>query len=79
MAALRGGQRWASLWVVVSQLLFVLAMEMVLRGAGRFAQGVEVANGQVIPPVKTSRDRHGITLLTWDRECTTQLLTRLEA
>ena len=49
---------------------------MVLRGAGRFAQGVEVANGKVMPPMKTFTD--GITILTWDRECTTQLLTRLE-
>ena len=60
----------------VSPLLFVLATEMVLRRAGRFAQRVEVANGQVMPPMKTFTD--GITILTWDRECTTQLLTRHE-
>ena len=60
----------------VSPLLFGLAMEMVLRGAGRFAQRVEVANGQVMPPMKTFTD--GINILTWDRECTTQLLTRLK-
>lgn len=32
----------------ISPLLFVLAMEMVLRGAEQFAQRVEVTNGPVM-------------------------------
>lgn len=51
-------------------------MEMVLRGAERFAQGIEVADGQVMPPMKSFMD--DITDLTGDTGGATKLLTRLE-
>ena len=48
----------------ISPLLFVLAMETVLREAKRFAQGVEAADGQVTSPMKAFMD--DITVLTGD-------------
>lgn len=75
--------RWQPLEVAISMgcsispLLFVLAMEMVLRGAQWFAEGVEVADGQVLPPMKAFMN--DITVLTGDRGGTTQMLTRLQS
>lgn len=48
----------------ISPIPFTLAMEMVLRGAERFAQGVKVADGHAPSPMRAFMD--DITVLTRD-------------
>ena len=40
----------------VSPLLFVMAMELIKRGAERIVPGKEIAPGQVLPPMKAFID-----------------------
>jgi len=46
----------------ISPRLFLMAMDVVLRGAQTSAKGVEVAVGQVMPPMKAFMDY--VTVLT---------------
>ena len=52
-------------------------MEMVLRGAERFAQGVKVADGHAPSPMRAFMDN--IAVLTRDTGGATQLLEDLRA
>lgn len=54
------GTQYTDSWM--STLFLVMALEMVLRGAKKFAQGMEVAKGQVMPPMNSFLD--DITVLT---------------
>jgi len=59
---------WQSLAVgipmgcAISPLLFVLAMEMVIRGAGKFVDGLEPAKNQALPAMRAFMD--DITIIT---------------
>ena len=60
----------------ISPLLFVLGMEMLMRGAEPVAKGPELAVGQVLPPMRAFMD--DITTLIVDEGATKAMLTRLE-
>ena len=60
----------------VSPLLFVMAMEMLLRGAEGSGQGVELSPNQVLPPMRAYMD--DITILSEDSTNTRALLERLD-
>ena len=60
----------------ISPLLFVLAMEMVLRGAEDAGEGVALAPNQVIPPMRAYMD--DVTILSEDEANTKAVLNRLQ-
>ena len=60
----------------ISPLLFVLAMEMIVRGAESTAAGTELPGGQVLPPMKAFMD--DITSLIRGKQDTEALLQRLD-
>ena len=60
----------------ISPLLFVLAMEMVLRGAEDAGEGIALAPNQVIPPMRAYMD--DVTILSEDSKNTKAVLDRLQ-
>ena len=61
---------------VISPLLFVMCMEMILRGAREVAEGELLENGTRLPPKKAFMD--DITTLIQSEEGTRRLLQRLQ-
>ena len=60
----------------VSPLLFVMAMEVIIRGAKDSVRGVELAPGQALPPLRAFMD--DITILSPDLEGVECALERLQ-
>ena len=61
---------------VISPLLFVMCMELILRGARDTAQGEELGNGTVLPPMRAFMD--DITTLVRTEQGTRDLLNKLQ-
>ena len=61
---------------VISPLLFVMCMELILRGARDTAPGEDLRNGAVLPPMRAFMD--DITILVRNVGATRELLNKLQ-
>ncbi len=74
--------RWQDLQVgipmgcTISPILFVMAMEVIIRGARDCGSGVEIAPGTVLPPIRAFMD--DLTVLTTMLQDAENLLARLD-